>query len=70
MNVIEAIRSLVRPVCTLAVMGVFLYMVVILGFRYADKAMSDNMMSTFGGIVGTIVGIWFGGRIAEKKGEQ
>lgn len=52
---IEGIRKLVRPAVTLIVVGVFAY----LSIRGVIKP------ETFMGIVGTIVGFWFGSRAKE-----
>jgi len=64
-KIIEALRASVRPVSTYGVIGSLLYMVVTLGFQYADEEMAKQATSVFFGIVGTVVGVWYGSRTSK-----
>ena len=59
---IELIRALVRPLVSVAVVTCLVILVMKLAFQFADLEITKLVMAEFIGIVGVIVGFWFGQR--------
>jgi len=68
MNIVEIIRGLVRPIVSLivvlALVGVVIYLIV----KFADLELAKIFAAAFLGLIGPIVGFWFGTRKSSAGG--
>lgn len=65
--VLEAIRSLVRPVLSISFAWVILSLTLILAGKFADKGMADRLVDFVLATGGIIIGFWFASRQRSKE---
>lgn len=68
MNV-ETIRGLVRPVVTILVVLALVAILVYLVVKFADLDMAKTFAAAFIGLIGPIIGFWFGQRTTTNGGQ-